>query len=547
MPFKHSSVLSFIHSINLSPTLLILLVSFFITFSGNLSFITHFSQEYELNKNLGFLCALMVIIFCLNTLLTSLFFLILPLKWSTALMLILSAVCAYFLDQFGVVIDVEMIRNSLQTDLAEASDLLSWNLLLRLTWLAIVPIVFIGQMSTKTAEGFAKWQSKLQYLAAPAGVSLLLTIICIALYSAQFTSFIRQHKPLRYYLNPLQTIYSGGKYIATQLKHSGPQTYVMLNTSARVPSNKTGKKLHIMVVGETARADHLSLNGYTRETNPLLSQQQNVLSYGHISSCGTSTAISVPCMFSLSAKDDFDIDSASYTQNALDIIAQAGVSVLWRDNNSDSKGVALRQLFEDFRTSDVNPECDVECRDTGMLRDLQDFINKQPDDIFIVLHQMGSHGPAYYKRYPKAFEKFTPACQTAELSHCSDQEIINAYDNTILYTDYFLSRIVALLQANASNFQTSMLYVSDHGESMGENGIYLHGLPYAFAPDGQIHVPAILWSDDGSNIDLAQSRKLVNQVNSHDALAKTLISLFDIQTDAQFNPAPSLIKFKPAH
>lgn len=540
MPLIQRTIITPLRNITLAPLVLILVLSFFITATSNFSFIGHFAQEYAIDKNISFLAALLLIIFALNILVTSIIYLLLPLKWSVAVMIILSAICGYFSDKFGVVIDVEMIRNSLQTNMSEASDLLTLNLLLRLTLLAIVPIGLISLISVKTPT----WLAKLKTIAASFGIALLLIIICIAIYSAQFTSFIRQHKELRYYINPIQAIYSGGKYMASQFKNTGPQAYVVLTDNATIAKDISSKKLVIMVVGETARADHLSLNGYARETNPLLSQQANVVTYSQISSCGTSTAISVPCMFSLLAKDDFDIDSASYTQNTLDIIAKAGVSVLWRDNNSDSKGVAIRQLFEDFRTADKNPECEDECRDTRMLGNLQDFINRQPNDIFIVLHQMGSHGPAYYKRYPKEFEKYTPACQTAELSSCSDQEIINAYDNTIVYTDYFLTKIIELLQANKDDFHTSMLYVSDHGESMGENGIYLHGLPYAFAPDSQIHVPIILWSDDGSNIDLMQTRELATQANSHDALAKTLISLFDIQTDVKFNSAPNLVKFK---
>lgn len=546
MSFIQSSIITPLRSVALAPLMFILVASFFITATSNFSFIEHFAQEYEIDNNIGFLSALMVIIFALNILITSIIYLLLPLKWSVAVMMILSAICGYFSDKFGIVIDVEMIRNSLQTNMAEASDLLTLNLLFRLTLLAIVPIAILSLMPIKATLGSAKWLVKLKSVAASFGISLLLIIMCIAIYSAQFTSFIREHKELRYYINPIQAIYSGGKYMASQFKNTGPQDYVILTDNAVLPPDSKSKKLVIMVVGETARADHLSLNGYARETNPLLSQQANVVTYSQISSCGTSTAISVPCMFSLLPKDDFEIDSASYTQNTLDIIAKAGVSVLWRDNNSDSKGVAIRQLFEDFRTADKNAECEDECRDTGMLDDLQNFINRQPKDIFIILHQMGSHGPAYYKRYPKEFEKFTPACQTAELSSCSDQEIINAYDNTIVYTDYFLTKIIELLQANTDDFQTSMLYVSDHGESMGENGIYLHGLPYAFAPDSQTHVPIVLWSDDGSNIDLAQTRELATQANSHDALAKTLISLFDIQTDVKFNSAPNLVKFKQA-
>ena len=120
---------------------------------------------------------------------------------------------------------------------------------------------------------------------------------------------------------------------------------------------------------------------------------------------------------------------------------------------------------------------------------------------------MGNHGPAYFKRYPKEFEKFKPACQTAELSECSDEEIGNAYDNAILYTDYFLSQVVQLLKQNEQKFEASMLYISDHGESLGENNLYLHGMPYMLAPSEQTDVPVIVWAGKTSDIDIASLLK----------------------------------------
>jgi lipid A ethanolaminephosphotransferase len=290
-------------------------------------------------------------------------------------------------------------------------------------------------------------------------------------------------------------------------------------------------ELVILVVGETARADHFSLNGYQRNTNPRLSVEANLISFSNIHSCGTSTAISVPCMFSYSAHDGFDVKSARNTENGLDLLQKAGVNVLWRDNNSDSKGVADRVPFQNFRSAPLNPACDEECRDIGMLDGLQAYIDGKSGDILIVLHQMGSHGPAYHRRYPAEFEKFTPACQSNELADCTQDEIINAYDNTILYTDYFLSQVIALLKANSPKYEAAMFYVSDHGESLGESGIYLHGMPYSFAPEAQTHVPVIAWIGPSSDIDYAQSLALRDQANSHDVVFDTLLAVFEVTTE----------------
>jgi lipid A ethanolaminephosphotransferase len=547
MPSTQSSILAPLTKITLSPFTLILLVSLFITVSSNFSFVSHFSQDYAVNDNIRFLVALIAIIFALNALITAVLYCVLPVRWALGIMMLLSATCAYFSDEFGVIIDLEMIRNSLQTNMAEASDLLTLDLILRLLLLAILPITLLNLITLKRPKNTATWLIKVKSLAAVLGFSVVVIALSIGLFSAQFTSFIRQHKELRYYINPIQAIYSGGKYIASQYQTSGEKTYVNLTEKSHIPVTDIHRELIIMIVGETVRADHWGLNGYERQTTPRLSKEQNIINYPNISSCGTSTAISVPCMFSLSDRENFDIDTAANTENTFDVIAKGGVSVLWRDNNSDSKGVAIRQRFEDFRTPERNTECDLECRDVGMLVGLQDFIDQQEKDIFIVLHQMGNHGPAYYKRYPKAFEKYTPACQSAELSNCSDQEIINAYDNTIFYTDYFLSKVIELLKNNAQQFQGSMIYVSDHGESLGENGIYLHGLPYSFAPESQTRVPLTVWTNTNSDIDIEATRRLAQNANSHDALAKTLITLFELETDVEFNQAENLVEFKQTH
>ena len=532
---------------NLTRVKLILLASLFITLSCNFSFFAHFSQEYVLGDNLVFVVVLGLIIFALITLLISIVQLLLPVKWAVTLVLLISVITAYFSDEFGVIIDIEMIRNSLQTDVAEAADLFTLSLLWRLLLLVALPVAMVAWLPLTKPSLQANWLVKLKSSAVLILVSVVLVALCVAAFSAQFSSFIREHKKLRYYINPIQALYSGGRYLTAQIRADRDTSYSLLSYYSEVPKTDPKRELIIMVVGETARADHFALNGYARPTTPLLSQEKNLINYPDISSCGTSTAISVPCMFSLAGREDFDIDSAAYTENAFDIIAKAGVSVLWRDNNSDSKGVAVRQAYEEFKSPDVNPVCDDECRDVGMLNGLQDYIDQQPHDILIVLHQMGSHGPAYYKRYPQEFEKFAPTCKTAELSNCSDEEIINAYDNTILYTDYFLSQVITLLKGNTQKFQTSMLYASDHGESLGENGLYLHGLPYAFAPDSQTHVPLIFWTDNASDIDIEATREQSQVANSHDAISKTLITLFEIESDVKFSLTPDLLKFKQDH
>ena len=237
-------------------------------------------------------------------------------------------------------------------------------------------------------------------------------------------------------------------------------------------------------------------------------------------------------MFSNIGRESYSDRKAHTTENLLDVLRHAGVQILWRDNNSDSKGVALNVPYTSFRSAETNAVCDIECRDEGMLIGLQDYINKQKTgDILIVLHQMGNHGPAYYKRYPPAFERFKPVCKTSQLENCTREEISNAYDNAILYTDYFLSKVIALLKNNTKNFETAMFYMSDHGESLGENSLYLHGLPYVMAPDAQKHVGAILWFGESFHIDRPALRAKLARPYSHDNLFHTVLGLFEVDTD----------------
>jgi lipid A ethanolaminephosphotransferase len=296
-------------------------------------------------------------------------------------------------------------------------------------------------------------------------------------------------------------------------------------------NDSTHRKLVVLVVGEAVRWDHFSLNGYSRETNPLL-KKEDIINFTQFTSCGTETAVSVPCMFSSLGRADYDKDVAEHTENVLDVLKHAGTNILWRDNNSDSKGVALRVAYEDYKLPANNTVCDDgECRDEGMLVGLQEYINAHPKgNIVIILHQMGNHGPAYYKRYPKEYEKFTPVCKTNQLEQCTQAEITNGYDNTILYTDTVISKVIGMLKQNDEMFATAMFYLSDHGESLGENGLYLHGFPYNIAPEAQKHVPAVMWFGKQYNMNKTLLRERSKESYSQDFLFHTMLGLSDVNT-----------------
>lgn len=431
------------------------------------------------------------------------------------------------MNTYHVVIDDNMIQNIFQTNMSESMDLLSVKMLSYILLLGIFPSIIVYRSNINYRSFKRESLSKLKII--------LLSIISITAlmfsFSAHYTSFFREHKPLRYYTNPTYWVYSIGKYIEMttnnkdiSLKHIAEDAKISVSTNRK-------KMIVIMVVGEAARADRFSLNGYEKETNPYLSHE-NILNFSNISSCGTTTAVSVPCMFSMFNQSDYSYKKGMSTENVLDVLHNTNeIEILWRDNNSDSKGVALRVPYEDYRTPENNPLCDDECRDEGMLVGLDNYIQQHKDkDILIVLHQMGNHGPAYYKRYPKEFEKFTPACQTNELESCTQEEISNAYNNAILYTDYFLSKVISFLQQYDATNETAMFYMSDHGESLGEHGIYLHGLPNFIAPEAQTHVAALSWFGKQNQHPIKKPNTNIGKQFSQDNLFHTLLGLFNVST-----------------
>ncbi len=509
--------------------------------TANISFFDKVSHTYPLNTaNLAFLISLVIFFFAFTALLILAISVFLPVRLAVSLLIYLAAISAYYADNLGVVIDSSMIRNILESNISEALDLINISLILHLIIAAVLPTILIWQLPLHSSGFKREIRYKLQTVMA----LIVLMVLCILPFSDFYSSFFREHKPLRYYSNPSFPIYSMGKYIKQKIKSSTVPTFIRLANNVEHTVTDNSHELVILVVGETVRSDHFFLNGYSRNTNPELAMEKRLISYSNISACGTSTAISVPCMFAFAEHDNFDPDTAEHTENVLDILQRAGVNVLWRDNNSDSKGVASRITHEDYKSSALNTECDTECRDTGMLVGLQDYIDSHTGDVLIVLHQMGSHGPAYYKRYPKEFERFKPACHSAELSSCSIEEISNAYDNSILYTDYFLSKVIKFLKQNTEEYETTMFYVGDHGESLGEAGIYLHGLPYMFAPDAQIKVPVIAWFGRNSDIDYEKTLKLKTLKNSHDALFQTLLHTFETFTDLHHANEKPLIYLK---
>ena len=473
--------------------------------------------------------SLVLMIGALNTLLLNL----LLNRWTVrpvlTVLLPLTAMAAHFMSRYTVYLDPDMLRNILHTDGKESGELLSFGMLSSLLWLGVLPTVLV-------------WRVRLRV--RPIGRALLVRLACIALSllvagGAMMASFqdlsalMRNHKEVRHLITPGNYLVS----LARVLEHDGarhaPKAPIGLDAHVvgRDPASKP--RLLVIVVGETVRARNWGLNGYARQTTPQL-RDIGPINFTDVTSCGSATEVSVPCMFSPFGRAHYDEDRIAHTQSLLHVLDHAGIATLWRDNQTGCKGVCEGLPFESFEHARDPQACTAEgCLDEVMLHGLAGEIARRPGDTVVVLHQLGSHGPSYAKRYPARLRRFTPTCETADLGDCTREQIVNAYDNSVLYTDDFLARTIRFLAAQSSR-DTALIYVSDHGESLGENGLYLHGVPYAIAPDTQTHVPMVMWFSPGfaadRKLDIDCMKQESHAPASQDNLFHSVLGLMQVNT-----------------
>lgn len=440
----------------------------------------------------------------------------------------IAAIVNYFMNSYGIVIEKQMITNLLETDFLESSEQLTWPLVRHVFLLGMLPSALL----LLTRISYRPWRRE---LLVRCGVILFSGVLLVTLVVAEFKEFVlfgRENKEMRMYINPTYPIYSLFKVLRNNHQTHGSEPLRVIGADATKPASSSRSAV-VLVVGETARAEEFSLNGYQRQTNPQLSTR-DVMTFTDVQSCGTDTAESLPCMFSHLGKALYRRNEARRYENLLDVLQRAGVQVIWRDNNSGSKGIADRVRYEDLTVKQDAELCSSgECYDEILLQDLEKLLDSNDGNMLVVLHQKGSHGPSYYKRSPKDFELFLPECTQDNVQDCDRQSIINAYDNTIAYTDFILARLTDLLKAR--NYSTAMLYISDHGESLGENNIYLHGLPYAIAPPQQTHVPMIFWASSSflreRGIDSALLERHRTDHFTHDYLFHSILGLFGVKTE----------------
>ncbi|WP_247661226.1 phosphoethanolamine transferase [Ideonella alba] len=475
------------------------------------------------------------------------------------LLLVATAFAVHYTQKFNVYLDPSMLRNVLRTDVKEASELFTWSMAPHLLFYAVLPLLLLWWVPIRRRRWPGALARRIGWLllAAALGVGAVMAVF------QDFGSLMRNRKELRYLITPANYLYSLGR-VAVADTRSAAKPREPLGTDARPGAAWAARSkptLFVFVLGETARAANWGLSGYARQTTPQLAEVPGLINFKDVSACGTNTETSVPCLFSPWGRRQYDEDRIRGSQGLLHVLDHAGLGTFWRDNQSGCKGVCDGLPNERLATT-ASALCDGErCLDEALLRDLdaplvaasataasaaQGLPKAVTDSRVVVLHMLGNHGPAYYKRYPASFRRFEPTCDTPDLRQCEIPQIVNTYDNALLYTDHVLARTIDWLKARQDRYDTALIYVSDHGESLGENRLFLHGVPYAIAPKEQTQVPMVAWFSpgfaDSRRLDLGCVQARAAQPASHDHLFHSLLGLMDVKTAVR---EPAMDLFAP--
>lgn len=458
-----------------------------------------------------------------------------------ALLILLSAAVSYAGFNYGTLFDSDMIANIVETDSSEAGSYFSLYSLVWMIGMGIIPaLLLIITPIQKNKSFFNLILRKLTSMA----ISLVVIGTVAMMYYQDYASVGRNNSYLRQLIIPTQLVYSIGKYVhrtylATPIIYreiglDAKQTPQALSAATDKPT------LVVFVLGETARSQNYQLNGYNRPTNSY-TKALDVISFQNVSSCGTATAVSVPCMFSSFTRDNYSRQAADNQDNFLDILKRAQVGLFWIENDGGDKNVAKNIDKIEIDRSRVDELCNGQtCYDMAMLENFEKNIDKMQGNRMLLMHLIGSHGPTYFQRYPQDKKVFQPDCPRADIENCTVDQIINTYDNTILYTDYVIAQTIEKLKTLEDKYNTALIYISDHGESLGENGLFLHGMPYGLAPEYQTQVPMIFWTSPGfereKSLNTTCLRNNAQQKTySQDNLFHSMLGIMDITTEV-YNP-----------
>lgn len=411
-------------------------------------------------------------------------------KWFTMLFLITNSIAFYFVHTYSTILTKAMMGNVFNTNPDEAGELFSLMIVVYLLLLGILPALLIQRFNIHKT-------SIIKRVGIFAG-TLVFVLVWGFANSSSWLWFDKHSKNVGGLSMPLSYIINSISY---KIDSTPKKAQALLDPLTF--NNPSSPQTVVLIIGESARSDRFALYGYPKETTPLLAKHDIVTLPDPIS-CSTYTTASIACMLSHKGSKvrltDNDEPLPSY-------LKRFGVSVLWRSKNWGEPPIQT-DLYQ--RSDTLKQLCTNNC-DGGEFDEVMLYgLNKTIADLngskkFIVLHQIGSHGPTYTKRYPPSFEHFKPVCNSVQLQECTQEALDNAYDNSIRYTDYFLSTLIDKL--GKLQGEVVMIYISDHGESLGESGFYLHGAPNLIAPKFQRAVPFIVWMND----EFKRAKNLTNR------------------------------------
>jgi lipid A ethanolaminephosphotransferase len=433
----------------------------------------------DLRSANGFLTfvTMFVLVFAITAVILSLLTLLTHrlLKPVCMLLAVGNSVAVYFVTTYRVILDMSMMGNVYNTDRAEAASYFHPMLLLYVFILGVVPCWLLAHVRVRKTPRLR--------------VAALGLTTCIAalgwnyVASSTWLWFDDHAKRLGGMVMPWSYV---GNTVRLQLAYLRSNRQAILLPPASFESDD--KMVVVLVIGEAARSENFSLYGYDRPTNPLLSESGAIALKDTIA-CSTYTTASLRCILS---PEDTSSPFAKNLEPLPSYLYRYGADVVWRARNWGEPPLHVTdyQRVGELKAICNRTDCDY---DGALLAGLSERIESSTQNkIFVVLHQKGSHGPSYNAEYPRRFQVFKPVCDSVELQKCTHESLLNAYDNTILYNDYFLNEVIRLL-SNMGDTPTLMMYISDHGESLGEYGLYLHGTPFSIAPDVQKDVPFIVW------------------------------------------------------
>lgn len=446
--------------------------------------------DYRSVNGIFIITSLVILMLVLNSLVFFLIFFLSRVVGKVLLVLffIINSIAVYFVNTYSVIIDESMIGNILNTNFEESSSFFSLKLIVYLILLGVIPSIYIikAKIINVTLKRFF------------INISLaLLFILGLVIANANNILWIdKNSKTLGGLAMPWSYTVNISLFYIHEYKKNEKE---IILPDATIRDNE--KSVVVLVIGESARSQNFSLYGYEKNTNPLLSKIPNLFHFNANSSATYTTAGVKSILEHTDTNDLYEILPNYLYRN--------DVEVIWRTSNWGEPPIHIKnyQKRDALKTNCTGEGCNY---DEVLLTGLKEqILASTKNKILIVLHTSTSHGPTYSKKYPAQFETFKPVCNSVELGNCSTTELINAYDNTIVYTDYILSNVIEDLK-QLKEFKSTMIFVSDHGESLGEKNLYMHGLPMSIAPKEQYEIPFIVWLSDNSSKQL-KPNKLLSQ------------------------------------